>query len=86
MMRATATPVPAPVGGRRRHARAVLPPALERLAQHVAASERRHTGEIRIYVEAGLPASYIWRDAPRERAIAMFGKLGVWDTERTTAC
>jgi uncharacterized membrane protein len=49
----------------------------------VAASERRHGGEIRIYIEAGLPASYIWRDAtPRERAIAMFGKLGVWDTER----
>jgi uncharacterized membrane protein len=25
--------------------------------------------------------SYLWRNAtPRERAIAMFGKLGVWDT------
>jgi uncharacterized membrane protein len=61
-----------------------IPPALSgRLAQHVAASERRHTGEIRIYIEAGLPASYIWRDAkPRERAIAMFGKLRVWDTEQ----
>jgi len=56
---------------------------LERLAAHVADSERRHTGEIRIYVEAGLPISYLWRDAPaRERAIALFGKLGVWDTEQ----
>lgn len=56
--------------------------ALERLAQRVAASERRHTGEIRVCVEAGLPWSYLWRDATaRERAIAMFGKLGVWDTE-----
>ena len=63
--------------------RAVPPALLERLAQQVAASERRHTGEIRIYVEAGLPLSYLWRDAtPRERAIAMFGKLGVWDTEQ----
>ena len=64
--------------------RRAFPPALaQRLAERVAASERRHSGEIRIYVEAGLPLSYLWRDAtPRERAIAMFGKLGVWDTER----
>ena len=64
--------------------RRAIPPALaQRLAEHVAASERRHSGEIRIYVEAGLPFSYLWRDArPRERAIAMFGKLGVWDTEQ----
>lgn len=62
--------------------RAIPPEMLERLKQRVAASERRHTGEVRIYVEAGLPLSYIWRDAtPRERAIAMFSKLGVWDTE-----
>jgi uncharacterized membrane protein len=61
-----------------------IPAALaQRLAEHVAASERRHSGEIRIYVEAGLPLSYLWRDAtPRDRAIAMFGKLGVWDTEQ----
>ena len=63
--------------------RAIPPVVMERLAQHVADSERRHTGEIRIYVEAGLPLSYLWRDAtPRERALAMFGKLGVWDTEQ----
>jgi uncharacterized membrane protein len=48
----------------------------------VGASERRHSGEIRICVEAGLPMSYLWRDArPRERAITLFGKLRVWDTE-----
>ncbi|MBS0339200.1 MAG: TPM domain-containing protein [Proteobacteria bacterium] len=60
-----------------------LPPALlERLTGRVAASERRHSGEIRICVEAGLPNSYIWRNATaRERAVAMFGKLRVWDTE-----
>jgi uncharacterized membrane protein len=63
--------------------RRALPSAvLQRLAQRVADSERHHTGEIRIYVEAGLPLSYLWRGAtPRERAIAMFGKLRVWDTE-----
>ncbi|HSI54759.1 MAG TPA: TPM domain-containing protein [Ramlibacter sp.] len=62
--------------------KAIPPDLLERLARRVAASERRHTGEVRIYAEAGLPLSYLWRRAsPRERAIAMFGKLGVWDTE-----
>jgi uncharacterized membrane protein len=65
-------------------ARRAIPPALvEQLARRVAASEKRHSGEVRIYVEAGLPLSYLWRDAkPRERAIAMFGKLRVWDTEQ----
>ena len=64
--------------------RRVLPPeSLERLARRVAASERRHTGEIRICIEAGLPLSYLWRGAPaRERAIMLFGKLRVWDTEQ----
>lgn len=62
---------------------AALPDALlERLGRRVAASEQRHTGQIRICVEAGLPLSYVWRDASaRERAVALFGKLRVWDTE-----
>jgi len=61
--------------------RALPPEALERLGARVAASERRHSGEVRICIEAGLPMSYLWRDAPaRERAIMMFGKLRVWDT------
>ena len=48
----------------------------------MTASERRHSGEIRICVEAGLPLSYLWRGADaRERAVALFGKLRVWDTE-----
>ncbi len=57
-------------------------PALARLERRIAASEARHTGEVCICVEAGLPLSYLWREASaRERAIAMFGKLRVWDTE-----
>ncbi|KWT97972.1 MULTISPECIES: TPM domain-containing protein [unclassified Variovorax] len=62
--------------------RRVLPSeALERLKARVAASERRHRGEVRICIEAGLPWSYIRRGAPaRERAITLFGKLRVWDT------
>lgn len=55
---------------------------LDRLTQRVAASERRHSGEIRICVEAGLPLSYLWRSAPaRQRAVMLFGKLRTWDTE-----
>jgi len=54
----------------------------ERLKDRVAASEQRHTGQVRICVEAALPLSYLWRnETPRQRAIAMFGKLRVWDTE-----
>ena len=65
-------------------ARAKLgPEALKRIQEHVAASERAHDGEIRVCIEAGLPFSYIRRGATaRQRAVAMFGKLGVWDTER----
>ncbi|MDR6857894.1 TPM domain-containing protein [Variovorax guangxiensis] len=61
--------------------RALPPEALQRLGARVAASERRHSGEVRICIEAGLPWSYIRRAAAaRERAITMFGKLRVWDT------
>jgi uncharacterized membrane protein len=63
--------------------KAIPPELVTRLAQRVAASERRHTGEIRICVEASLPTSYLLRDATaRQRAVTMFGKLRVWDTEQ----
>lgn len=62
--------------------RAFPPDLIERLTRRVAASERRHTGQIRICVEGGLPLSYLWRGASsRERAVALFGKQRVWDTE-----
>ena len=62
--------------------RLIAPDLLQALTQRVGASERRHSGEIRICIEGGLPMSYLWRDAPaRERALMMFGKLRVWDTE-----
>ena len=69
--------------------RAVPDDMAERLAQRVSASESRHTGEIRLCVEAALPLDYVWRcNKPtamaglvRERALGWFGRLGVWDTE-----
>jgi len=62
--------------------RALKPDVVQRLRQRVAASERAHSGEIRLCVEAGLPLSYLWRGlTARDRAVTMFGKLRVWDTE-----
>ncbi len=60
-----------------------------RLEQRVALSETRHTGEVRVVVEAALPLSYLWRLGPelsvqqamRQRAMSWFGRLRVWDTE-----
>jgi len=59
---------------------------LDKLAARVEQSESGHSGEIRIYVEAALPTSYLWLDLPmaqvvRRRALSMFGKLRVWDTQ-----
>ena len=65
------------------HLRQHLPASkLKELEHLIAQSELGHTGQVRICVEAGLPWSYIWRDATaRQRAISLFGKLRVWDTE-----
>jgi uncharacterized membrane protein len=63
-------------------ARALGPEALQRLEARVHASEGAHSGEIRLCVEAGLPLSYLWKDLKaRDRAVTLFGKLRVWDTE-----
>ena len=69
--------------------RAIPPDMLVRLARRVAASESRHSGQIRIYVEAALPMSYLLRlgkdctmkALTRQRAVMLFGKLRLWDTE-----
>lgn len=69
--------------------RIIAPDMLARLAAQVAASERHHSGQIRICIEAALPLSYLWRlnshtslnELIRQRAIALFSKLRVWDTE-----
>ena len=66
-----------------RDARRALPTeALDRLQAQVKASEQQHSGEIRLCIEAGLPLSYLWKSlGARARAITLFGKLRVWDTE-----
>ena len=55
---------------------------IDHVQAQVRASEGRHHGEIRVCIEAGLPLADLWRDAgARERAVELFGELGVWDTE-----
>lgn len=66
--------------------RQVLPPELlQRLEQRVSASERLHSGEIQIYVETSLPLHCLYREEPtsilvRDRALALFSDLRIWDT------
>ena len=59
---------------------------LHKLQALIASSELLHSGEIRICIEAGLPNSYLLRPDTmsallRQRALAQFGRLRVWDTE-----
>jgi uncharacterized membrane protein len=63
-------------------ARALGAEGIVHLERRVHASEKAHCGEIRVCIEAGLPMSYLWQNlTARDRAITMFGKLRVWDTE-----
>lgn len=58
------------------------PEVLQRLNQVITHSEAQHTGEVLLCVEATMPPSYTERQAkPRERALSLFGKHRVWDTE-----
>lgn len=63
--------------------RSLGPAALNELTQQVQRVESAHHGEICTCIEGALPWSYIWHGCSvRERAIAQFAKLRVWDTER----
>ena len=58
------------------------PSALKHIEDAIAAGERQHQGQVRFAVEASLPLAQIVRGLePRARALEMFGRLGVWDTE-----
>jgi hypothetical protein len=58
------------------------PEALARLGAVVTAGERRHSGEIRLVVEASLNLP-LFRNgiSARDRAVEVFSNLHVWDTE-----
>lgn len=55
---------------------------LVNLEQAIAASEHGHRGELRFVVEAGLPVQELLRgSSARARAIELFSRFRVWDTE-----
>jgi uncharacterized membrane protein len=63
-------------------ARAFPPDSLSLIERAIAESEKRHGGQIRFAVEAALHPAQLWRGVTaRERAIAVFAELGIWDTE-----
>lgn len=56
--------------------------ALQNIESAIAASEIKHTGEIRFVVEAGLhPFEIGLNKTPRARGIELFSHLNIWDTE-----
>jgi hypothetical protein len=64
--------------------------SLARIEAGVAASERQHTGQIRVCIESHLPGSDLWRavrtdlsisELTRQRAQMQFAVQRVWDTE-----
>jgi uncharacterized membrane protein len=55
---------------------------LNEIEAAIAATERSHGGEIRFAVEGNLSAVELWRNvSARDRALEVFARLGVWDTE-----
>jgi uncharacterized membrane protein len=62
--------------------RAFPTPALAAIGAAIGEGERQHRAELRLVVEAALPATLAWRGVSnRERALALFIEYGVWDTE-----
>ena len=56
--------------------------ALHEIEKAITASEKKHAGEIRLVVEAGLhPLEILYKKTPKKRAIELFGRLNIWDTE-----
>ena len=59
--------------------------SLRAIEAAITESELRHQGELRFVAEAGLPLSSLLRNqSSRARAIEVFSRLGVWDTENNS--
>ena len=62
--------------------RRFTPAVLARIEQGIAGLERLHAGEIRFAIETAFDLPELWYGlTPRQRAVIVFGHLGVWDTE-----
>lgn len=64
-------------------ARRAFPPAvMKRIEAAIAEGERQHGGQVRFVVEGALPMGQLIRgETPRERALEVFSRLRIWDTE-----
>jgi len=57
------------------------PPVRAAIEQAIKECEARHAGQIRFVIETAFDLPELWHDlAPRQRALQLFGQLGVWDT------
>jgi uncharacterized membrane protein len=55
---------------------------LDAIEQAVARAERTHAGEIRFAIETSLAPLHVLNElTPRDRALDVFSRLRVWDTE-----
>ena len=62
------------------------PSALDHITEATARSEAQHSAQIRVCIETSLPSGYIWRGlTPRDRALTLFGKFRMWDTDQRNA-
>jgi uncharacterized membrane protein len=62
--------------------RVLRPDSLAHIEAAIGASEAHHHGEIRMVVEATLDLMPVWRGLTvRERALEVFGRERIWDTE-----
>jgi len=65
-------------GTRRRFTRGVL----GRIEKTLRQIEGQHAGELRFAIETAFDLPELWYGlTPRQRALQVFGQLGVWDTE-----
>jgi len=65
--------------------RAFPPDVMAAIEREIGAQETRHSGELRFAVEASLPLNDLVSGVSgRERAIELFSRLRVWDTEQNT--
>jgi uncharacterized membrane protein len=62
--------------------RAFPPVVMQRIGAAIAAGEALHCGQVRFVIEGALPMGQLVRgETPRERALEVFGRLRIWDTE-----
>lgn len=56
--------------------------SLKVIENHISAGEKTHRAEVRIIIESALSANAILaKKTPRDRALELFSRYGIWDTE-----